>query len=368
MAILFVAEHGSRVKKVGERLVVTLGDKVLEDVPLIKIERVVLMQGSISVTTPTLFALARRGIPIVYLKGGLTISGQPHKRVRVRYRQALAIGDYQLSLRVAREIVRAKVLNQRVLVQRHAEQAAWAKRALQGMADMAGRVDKVATLDELRGLEGNAAREYFGLLRRMLKEPMGFERRAYHPPTDPINALLSFLYTLLLHDCIAACDGIGLDAYLGFFHALDFGRPSMALDLEEAFRPVIADSLVLTLVNQRLIKPADFQRGQPKRGGNSGGAGDPAAEGEEEGGEDEPRPAGTVSERSALPAIYLNEAARRRVILAYEERMNSLTAYAAGEDDREQKTTYRRVVHLQAEAMARLVLGEGDHFMPLRVR
>ena len=110
------------------------------------------------------------------------------------------------------------------------------------MNEMKKRLDSARTLDEIRGLEGMAAKNYFSLFRRLLRSPRdgekwGFDRREYYPPPDPVNAMLSFGYTLLLNDLIAACQLAGLDPDLGFFHAIDYGKPSMALNLEEEFRP-----------------------------------------------------------------------------------------------------------------------------------
>jgi len=127
------------------------------------------------------------------------------------------------------------------------------------MDAMTGRVQSARNLDELRGLEGQGAKEYFSLFRRLLRPPSeggtwGFERRAYYPPTDPVNALLSFTYSLLLRDIVTACELIGLDPYLGFFHAIDYGRPSMALDLMEEFRPIVADSVVLEAANRLTLE------------------------------------------------------------------------------------------------------------------
>jgi CRISP-associated protein Cas1 len=357
MAILYVTEQGSKVQKVNERLVVSKNEQVLADVPLIKLERVVVMGRGVSVSTPLVHTLSRRGIGVVYLSGGggyiCEVNGQTHNLSQLRYRQALAIGNDEMAFAIARDIVRAKILNQRVLVQRHAERAVWAGRALAAMADMARRVDDAKSLDELRGYEGNAAREYFGIYRRLLKNPMGFERRAYFPPTDPVNAMLSFGYTLLLRDIVAACHIAGLDPALGFFHALDFGRPSMALDLEEAFRPVIVDSLVLGLVNHSQIGPQDFQQRDPR----------PQPENESENNGAAPK-----SEIPNPKSVYLTDAARPAFLKAYETRINTTVTVPQGDSELTQQTSYRRVLLLQAQAMARVILGESARFTPLRVR
>ena len=245
MSTLYVTVPGTQVHKDSDRLVVKRGDEVLDAVPLIKVEQVVLMGRGVSVTTSALHALTKRGVDVVYLSGGgrflSRVIGQEHKHSRLRQLQALNAADESVAMRAASAIVVGKIWNQRVLVMRHSERAPWSKNALAAMDAMGHRADAAQNLDELRGFEGQGAKEYFSLFRRLLKPPVdgqgwGFERRAYYPPPDPINAVLSFTYSLLLRDVVTACELIGLDPYLGFFHVIDYGRPSMALDLMEEFR------------------------------------------------------------------------------------------------------------------------------------
>src|SRR3990172_2949068 len=360
MATLYVTEPGAQVHRADERLVVMRGEEVLNDIPMIKVNRVVLMGRGVSLTTPALYALTERGVDVVYLTGrGRYVSrlvGAEHKHGKLRHAQALAVADPSKALSIAREIVRGKVLNQRALVQRHAEGANWAKRALAGMEAMARRVDAARTLDELRGLEGQGAKEYFGLMRQMLKPPAdggawSFERRAYYPPPDPVNALLSFGYTLLLNDLIAACQLTGLDPYLGCFHAIDYGRPSMALDLEEEFRPVIVDSIVLTAVNRPVLRRKDFEQARQETEGTKGTPA-PSGRGQAEGTEGKQR------------AVYLKDAARSKFIALYEARVNEQVVYAPTSE----RTSYRRVFELQAQHMARVILGEEREYAPVMVR
>jgi len=356
MATLYVTEPGVQVHKQGQRLLVKRGTEVLQDIPLIDVERVVMMGRSVSVTTPAIYALTQRKVDVLYLnsRGGYVsrLVGREHKHSRLRHAQALAISDPQRALSVARAIVDGKVNNQRVLVQRHAEGAAWAGSALSLMDRMRRQVDQANTLDDLRGREGMAAKEYFHLLRQIFRPPSngqswGFERREYYPPPDPINALLSFGYTLLLNDLVAACQTAGLDPDLGFFHAIDYNKPSMALDLEEEFRPVIVDSIVLYAINRPVFALSDFEVGQPKE-----------QEPDEDSGEAAP------AANPAVRPIYLKEAARKRFLALYETRVNEQILYPlAGE-----QTSYRRVFEQQAYQMGRVILGEADQYTPLMVR
>ncbi len=349
MSTLYITEQGAQVHKKGGRLVVKQGEDILDDIPLIKIDRLVLMGSGVGVTTPALHALVRNNIDVLYTtgRGGFVsrVVGREHKHSRLRHAQAHAVSDPDLALEVAKSIVQGKVNNQRVLVQRHAEGGRWAKRALENMNRMRKRVESARTLDEVRGLEGMAAKEFFALLRRLIQPPRdgrtwGFDRREYYPPPDPVNALLSFGYTLLLNDLIAACQTSGLDPDMGFFHAMGYGKPSMALDLEEEFRPIIVDSIVLMAVNRPLFGLGDFETGRPRGQKNSNG-------------QDQPK-----------TPILLQDQARKRFISLYETRINEQIYYPPlGET-----TSYRRIFELQAYQMARLILGEEPEYTPLVVR
>lgn len=360
MATLYVMEKGVQVHKQGQRLVVKRGQEVLQDIPMIKVDRVVVMGTGVNITIPTLFSLTRRRVPVIFTQG-MRVLGREHRHSRLRMTQALAINDPARTMAVARAIVSGKVSNQRVLVQRHSESAPLARYALATIDSMRRQVETSQNLDDLRGREGLAAKEYFGLLRKILKPPTdgnswGFERRTYYPPTDPINALLSFGYTLLLNDLVAACQVAGLDPDLGFFHAVDYNKPSMALDLEEEFRPIIVDSIVLTAANRPLFSLSDFEVGQLRRRND---------EDDENGDEGLKKGEQQLShqEQAARP-IYLKEAARKRFISLYEARVNEQIQYpTTGE-----QTSYRRIFELQAYLMARVILGEVDRYAPFLVR
>lgn len=353
MSTLYLTQPGSQLHKEHDRLLIKRGEEVLEAVPLIKVEQVVLMGRGVGVTTAALHALTRKGVDIVYLSGaGRYISrviGAEHKNGRLRHQQSLLASDPQFALLAAQNIVRGKIVNQRALVQRHAERANWAGRALSAMDEMARGVESARDLDQLRGMEGQAAKEYFGLMRRMLRPPSeggswNFDRRAYYPPTDPINALLSFTYSLVLRDMTTACELIGLDPYLGFFHAIDYGRPSMALDLMEEFRPIVADSLVMEAVNRPYVSLVDFEQVD-------------LTEKEQERDENE-------TPRSTTQAVYLAGSGREKAIAMYENRVNDESMFKY----QDQQVSYRYIFQLQAQAMARLVLGEAREYVPFTVR
>ncbi len=360
MAVLYLTEPGARLHKVDGRLVVRKGDEILEEIPLIHVEQVVLMGRGVGVTTAAVYALMRRGVDVVYLSGGgryvFRIVGSEHRHSRLRYAQALAVGRPAFALPVARAVIAAKVHNQRALLLRHAGEARGVRRPAEDMGNILKRIRQADSLERLRGLEGQAAHLYFSALRRLIPPPAdgrdwGFRERAYHPPPDPVNALLSLAYTLLLKEMIAACQLAGLDPALGFFHVLEYGRPSLALDLMEPFRPLVGDAVVLYALTRPLVELDDFKRA-PLSG--------EAAPSE---GESAPAP----PKKGAQPfgaAIYLKTEPRRRFLTVYEQRMAERVRYPPSGE----QTAFRRILRLQAEALARCILEERPEYEAFTVR
>jgi CRISPR-associated protein Cas1 len=187
------------------------------------------------------------------------------------------------------------------------------------------QAQQAGNLDSLRGYEGSGGAGYWTGFQHLLRVDLGFQGRKYFPPPDPVNAMLSFGYSLLLKDVTAAVQLVGLDPYLGFFHTINYARPSLALDMMEEFRPVAVDSVVLTLVNEGRITAASFER----------------------------------TENPKLP-LRLTEAAIDILIGAYEQRLAQPVAHA----DAGGQTAYRRVIELQVRRLARLVLGKARKYEP----
>lgn len=332
MGTVYVKEQGAVVRKNGERLRVTMHQDEVSSIPLVHLDQLALM-GNVQLTTPAATLLLDRGVDVVFLskygkfRGRLMHSGS--KFAELRHRQLRMATEERTALAIAQAIVAAKVANQRVVLQRRAERVPNARRALQGMMEMGRRAETTRSLDSLRGFEGKAGAFYFEAIRALLPSEWGFEKRAYHPPPDPANSLLSFGYTLLLKDVTAAIQLVGLDPYLGFFHALGHNRPALALDLMEELRPVIVDSMFLDIVARKRLSPRDFQRSRNPR-----------------------RP------------CLLGEAGVRVVIEQYEQRLQTSIAHplAGGQ------TTYRRAIELQARQLARVMRGKVKAYRPLRIR
>ncbi|MBX3467378.1 MAG: CRISPR-associated endonuclease Cas1 [Planctomycetes bacterium] len=318
---LYVQRGGYRVGLRGDVLEVrdrehkTIGEARLEHTSHVAVF------GGVQVTTQALRALLERDVPLaVYSAGGWFYGwarGLSGTNVELRRVQFRAADDPARSLAIARGIVAGKISNQRTILRRnHPEKPA----ELERLADLARQAGSAGDLGSLLGIEGTAARLYFGRFPELLKVALGpsfdFEGRSRRPPQDPINALLSFVYALLTKDWTITCALVGFDPYVGFLHQPRFGRPSLALDLMEEFRPIIADSVVLGAVNGGVVGPSDFVR----RG----------------------------------LGVSLTDAARRRMISAYERRMDELVTHPTFG----YRISYRRVLEVQARLFARHLMGE----------
>ncbi len=320
---LVVQEPGASVRLSGERLIVYHDGKQAGAGRLEETSQLVLMGGA-AASASALHECCRRGIPVVHLSGGgwfygIT-QGLPHKNVELRAEQYAAARDADRSLAVARPLVAAKIRNSRVLLRRNGEPAAADLRQLKALA---AEAETARDAEALLGLEGAAARTYFAAFSTMLKGAarggeLGFdlESRNRHPPRDPINALLSFAYTLLTKDWVITLYAAGFDPLMGLYHQPRYGKPALALDLMEPFRPLVADSVVLGALNNGEVQAGDFI--------------------ETEG------------------AVLLKPAARKRLLAAYERRLAQEVLHPLFD----YRVTYRRLFDLQARLLGRHLLGE----------
>ncbi len=268
-AVLYVQEPGSHVGKRSEHLVVRKDGQEVTRVPMHAIRQLVVF-GNVQVSTQALETLAMNEIPVVYLTGHGrfvgTFAPAERKNVGLREAQFQRFADAAECLTLSKAVVRSKLVNQRALLMRSLRgegDRGSDEPAARGLADLIRRLDSAASLETVLGLEGQGAALYFGEFGRFLRsQPPGrgfdFTGRNRRPPRDPVNALLSFAYAMLTKDCFSAVSAVGFDVYKGFFHQNRHGKPSLALDLMEEFRPVIADSVVLTLINNEMLTPADF--------------------------------------------------------------------------------------------------------------
>lgn len=327
---LHVAEPGARISKKQDRLVIELKDEKLAEARLKDISAVCLY-GPVSVTTPAMNELFDREIPVCYFTTGGWFRGiahgLPHKNIELRIRQFALAANESTALPFARSFVSGKIRNSRTIVRRNRPENEL-DNVIAYLAEAANDVDRAPTIATLLGLEGMAAKRYFAGFASLLNNDRGFtfDGRNRRPPTDPVNAVLSFLYSLLARECTAALLAAGLDPYLGFLHQPRYGRPALALDLAEEFRPLLADSTALTLFNTGEVKPDDFIR--------------------------------------RANAITLKPAGKKAVLAAWERRMLSdVTHPIFG-----YTISYRRVLMVQARLIARTILGEFKEYPAFRTR
>lgn len=322
---LYVQGHGTQIGLAGERLVVR-GELQTTHVRLMNTAQVV-VRGNVQVSTQAARALLERGIPLIYLSSGGwfsgRLSGNDTNNIDLRIAQYRAALDSTRCLELSRAFVVAKIRNARTMLRRNHERPDAV--VLGQLKQLARKAKSCDALESLLGLEGAAARVYFQNFSGMLRsegtfEAFDFEKRNRRPPRDPINALLSFVYALLTKDLVIAVTQVGLEPLLGYYHQRRFGRPALALDLMEEFRPLVGDSVVLSAVNGRIVTTQDFV--------------------------------------TLADACSLKEHARKRVIEAYERRMDQEIVHPVFG----YTISYRRVLEVQARLLARVLLGELDTY------
>ena len=327
---VYVQAQGAMLRLDGERLIIQNHDEPARPARLSNTSHVALY-GNVHVTTPTIRRLLERNIPLLFFSyGGWFVgqtTGQDSKNVELRLSQYRASQDPEQCLRLARGFVASKILNCRTLLRRnHAEPNPV---ALSELKQLARKARAAESIESLLGIEGTAARRYFSEFTGMLKgvdDAFDLDGRNRRPPRDPVNALLSFCYSLLSKEFALAVRAVGLDGMLGFYHQPHFGRPSLALDLMEEFRPVIADSVVIGAINNGVVQSDDFVR--------------------------------------AAGAVALTQAARKRLILSFERRMDQLVTHPVFD----YRISYRRVLEVQARLLSRVLLGELRNYPEFRVR
>lgn len=265
MTTVYVTEQGAVLRKTSERLIVTHKSEVLLDIPLIKVEQVVIF-GHASITAATIALLLERDIEICYLTQHGRFIGRVmpamSKNVLLRRAQHDAASNEQRSLELAKGFVTGKLTNMRTMLMRafREQPSPNGEQAVQRIKAALDRVPKAKDADQARGCEGDGSAAYFSVFNDLIKSSeFTFKTRVRRPPTDPVNALLSFGYTLLTNELFTAVNLVGFDPYVGYLHADRYGRPSLPLDLMEEFRPVFIDALVLTCLNKQMLTPADFK-------------------------------------------------------------------------------------------------------------
>ncbi|MBM4168421.1 MAG: type I-C CRISPR-associated endonuclease Cas1 [Ignavibacteria bacterium] len=335
---LYITSDDAYVRKERETFVVEVNGSKVFQAPIHSIENIVCF--GFKPLTPQLMAFcAENNVGVSYFSENgrflARVQGAQQGNVLLRKAQ-YAISDNELqSLAIARPIIAAKVANCRGLLLRHQRNHPdECTDALIATADILGSrltdIERAQRLDELRGHEGECAGEYFGVLGSLMtaqKEDFAFTKRTRRPPLDPANALLSFLYALLTNDVRSALEAVGLDPQVGFLHRLRPGRPSLALDMMEEFRPYLGDRIMLNLINLKQVARKDF----------------------------EIRESGEVR---------MSDDARKTVITAYQKRkQEEITHPFLGE-----KMTIGLLPHIQSQLLARHIRGDIPVYPPFYLK
>jgi CRISPR-associated protein Cas1 len=336
---LYITSPDAFIRKEGMTFVVELDDKKAFQAPVQTIENIVCF--GFKPVTPALMAFCAEnniGISYMSMHGRFLARVYGEQRGNVLLRKAqYAISDTESrSLGIARTMVAAKIANARNLLQRHMRNhcqdadCAEIKRAISFFADQLNKVEKSQRLDELRGFEGESAATYFGCFDNLItsqKEDFIFCGRSKRPPLDPVNALLSFVYMILVNDIRSALETTGLDPQVGFLHRLRPGRPSLALDIMEEFRSYIAERVVFNLINLRKITKNDF-------------------------------------EKRETGEFRISDQGRKEILIAYQKRKDEILDHPfLGE-----KTTIGLLPHIQAMLLARHIRGEMAEYPPFYIK
>ena len=332
---LFVMSEESYLSLDGENIVVQGAGEKIARFPLHALEGIVYF-GYKGASPALMGACAKRKINLSFLtprgKFLCRVSGENQGNVLLRKKQYRSSEDIEESVRLARSFLLGKLFNARWSLERAARdyplriEAERVKHVSSQLADSISSIERMSTLEELRGLEGDAATQYFSVLDELIlqnKDSFYYRGRSRRPPLDNLNAMLSFAYMLLASDCAAALEAVGLDAYVGFFHRDRPGRASLALDLMEELRPLFADRLVISSINNRVIRKEHFEQGENG-------------------------------------AVWLNEDGRKTFLGAYQDRKKEVIQHPYLKE----KTPWGLIPYIQALLLSRYLRGDLDGYPP----
>ncbi|WP_341531594.1 type I-D CRISPR-associated endonuclease Cas1d (plasmid) [Nostoc sp. UHCC 0302] len=331
MGTVYVTQEDAFIGKVDERLHVKFEKKTILDVPLIKVDGVVVL-GRATVSPAVISELLERHIPVTFLTETGRYLGriEPEvtKNIFVRKAQWQAVGESAQAIHVVQSFVRGKLKNYRnVLIRRQRECSGLdLSKNVTGLEQAIAPIDTTKNINSLRGLEGAGSAAYFGCFNQLIRATeFTFNKRIRRPPTDPVNSLLSFGYSLLKHDIQSAVNIAGFDPYLGYLHCERYGRASLALDLMEEFRPLIVDAVVLSTLNKQLLTTADFLT-EPLSG-----------------------------------AVSLIPEGRKRFLQQYTQKKQSEFKHPV----LGRKCSYQEAFEIQARLLAKYLMGEIEKYPPL---
>lgn len=334
MGTVYITQEDAFIAKTDERLNVRAEKKTLLDVPLIKVDGVVIL-GRATVSPAAITELLERKIPLSFLTGTGRYLGrlEPEltKNIFVRSAQWQASGETEKALHAVKGFVRGKLKSYRnsLLRSQREDPNLDLQAAIDRLKENIDAIATVSNINSARGLEGAGSAVYFGCFNKLLKtEEFQFTTRNRRPPTDPVNALLSLGYALLRHDVQSAINIVGFDPYLGYLHVQRYGRPSLALDLMEEFRPLVIDAIVLSSLNKKLLTPDAF-----------------------------------VSEPLSN-AVSLTSEGLRTFLKLYEQKKQSKFKHPVLQT----QCTYQETFEIQARLLAKYLMEQIDRYPPLVLR
>ncbi|NET32727.1 MAG: type I-D CRISPR-associated endonuclease Cas1 [Cyanothece sp. SIO1E1] len=330
MGTIYISTDDAFIGKTDERLRVRAQKETLLDVPMIKVDGVVVL-GRATVSPAAIIELLERQIPLSFLTSTGRYLGRLEpaltKNIFVRQAQWQAAGETPQAIHVVQAVIRGKLKNYRqVLMRSQRRNETQLAAGIQRLEQAIAPIDKTEQIDSLRGLEGSGSAAYFQQLQHLIRNTQfTFAKRVRRPPTDPVNSLLSLGYALLLHDVQSALNIVGFDPYLGYLHTQRYGRPSLALDLMEEFRPIVVDAVVLTAINRQMLTPKDFVQ--------------------------EP-----ISQ-----AVSLSDEGRKKFLRLYEQKKQSKFKHPV----MQRQCTYQEAFEIQARLLAKYLMAETDKYPPL---
>lgn len=317
MPTLYLIDQGSKLKRTSERLVVEKDGNLLLEVPFFKVDRI-LIYGNITITTPAMIFLLENGIDTSFLSLYGKFRGRllprASKNIYLRVAQFDKYKDEEFKMSFARQILRGKLKNSRIILSKYASNHPEVNfsRHIRELDGQIRSLERKVKLSPLLGVEGQASAVYFDAFPQMIRGDFSFQGRTRRPPRDPVNSLLSFCYTLLTNEIDSLLNALGFDPYVGYLHGINYGRPSLALDLVEEFRH-LGERFTLYLLNNGVIKASDFEEREK--------------------------------------GFYLKDKARRVFFSHYEKRMLKTFYYWK----LKRKVTYRIIFRRQAQNLARIV-------------
>lgn len=385
--VVYVHTQGARIVKEGKHLLVKKGNDIHHTLFLYKLSQLVLL-GNIEISHAARVQLFRNEVDTVFLtKNGRYLgrfTGREAKNVFLRRNQFALAEDEAFGLDFAIRVVVGKLTNMATLLHRirRSRNAAPAGREAARIQDLMDKLADVKGLDSLRGYEGRGSAYYFSGLGFGFVMDLGFRKRVRRPPTDPVNSVLSLLYTFLMNRVYSAVKLVGLDPYVGYLHTLDYGRHSLVLDLMEEFRTIVADSLALSLFNLRILKQDDFIRDDASDNDEDDVlhskvlrdvTKDPMGLFSSESPENEQfdlpeqhmeKQVGQENTRNGKMPVRLKPPAFKRVIEAFEKKLTTEFFHPLAD----RKMSYRDAIHFQAMHYRQIVEGETSIYRPLLLK